>query len=223
MPLELSTNYGPSAAAPPPPPSEQNLGTQDVFLQLLVAQMQYQDPLNPSDSAQMSSDLAQFSMVEQQTKTNDYLSVLAESQGGATGNLDMASAGYLGHTVMVNESNIQYTGSTQPFSASLDNNASNVYITISDSLGTPVRNMSLSSLPAGEQQLSWDGKDDLGNAVAVGDYQIDIAAFDAAGQQVTASIQRSGVVDAVRMTPSGMQLIVNGTPTSIANVTEVRV
>jgi flagellar basal-body rod modification protein FlgD len=199
------------------------MGTKEVFLKMLVAQMENQDPMNPADSKQMSSQLAQFNMVEQQMNTNKYLEQMAANQGGSGSNLDAASAGYLGHTVMINESNIQYTGVNQPFSASLDNNASNVYITISDSLGTPVRNMSLSSLPAGSQQLNWDGKDDFGNPVTVGDYKIDIAAFDAAGQQVTASIQRSGVVDAVRMTPSGIQLIVGGTTTSIANVTEVRV
>jgi flagellar basal-body rod modification protein FlgD len=221
MPLTVSNNYG---AQPAPAPSgSQDLGTKEVFLRMLVAQMENQDPLNPADSSQMSSQLAQFNMVEQQIDTNKYLAQMAASQGGTNGSLDTASAGYLGHTVMLDESNIQYAGSTQPFSASLDNNASNVYITISDNLGTPIRNMSLSSLPAGDQQLSWDGKDDFGNTVAVGDYQIDIAAFDATGQAVTASIQRSGVVDAVRMSPSGIQLIVNGTPTSIANVTEVRI
>ena len=221
MPLEISSTYGAQPA--PAPSSQQDLGTKDVFLKMLVAQMENQDPLNPADSTQMSSQLAQFNMVEQQTYTNEYLAQLTASQGGSNGSLDTASAGYLGHTVMINESNIQYTGSTQPFSASLDNNASNVYITISDSLGTPIRNMSLSSLPAGDQQLNWDGKDDFGNPVAVGDYKIDIAAFDATGQAVAASIQRSGVVDAVRMSSSGIQLIVGGTPTSIANVTEVRV
>ena len=220
MPLEISSTYG---AQPAPTPSgSQDLGTKEVFLRMLVAQMENQDPLNPADSSQMSSQLAQFNMVEQQIDTNKYLEQMAATQTGSS-SLDTSSAGYLGRTVMLDESNIQYSGSTQPFSASLDNNASNVYITISDSLGTPIRNMSLSSLPAGDQQLNWDGKDDFGNTVAVGDYQIDIAAFDAAGQPVTASIQRSGVVDAVRMSPSGIQLIVNGTPTSIANVTEVRI
>ncbi|MDQ7002552.1 MAG: flagellar hook capping FlgD N-terminal domain-containing protein [Ghiorsea sp.] len=221
MPLNISTNYGAQPAAAPS--GTQNLGTKEVFLKMLVAQMENQDPLNPADSSQMSSQLAQFNMVEQQMNTNKYLEQMAASQGASNNNLDTASAGYLGHTVMLNESNIQYTGSTQPFNASLDKNASTVYVTISDSLGTPVRNMSLSSLPAGDQKLSWDGKDDFGNPVTVGDYNIDIAAFDAAGQAVTASIQRSGVVDAVRMSSSGIQLIVGGTPTSIANVTEVRV
>jgi len=221
MPLTISNSYGAQPAAAPS--GVQDMGTKEVFLKMLVAQMENQDPMNPADSSQMSSQLAQFNMVEQQMNTNKYLEQMAASQGGTNGSLDTASAGYLGHTVMLDESNIQFAGSTQPFSASLDNNASNVYITISDSLGTPVRNMSLSSLPAGDQQLSWDGKDDFGNTVAVGDYQIDIAAFDATGQAVTASIQRSGVVDAVRMSSSGIQLIVGGTPTSIANVTEVRI
>jgi len=221
MALAVSTTYGaqPKAVSSGP----QDMGTKEVFLKMLVAQMENQDPLNPADSSQMSSQLAQFNMVEQQIDTNKYLKQMATSQGGSNGNLDTASAGYLGHTVMINESNIQFTGTAQPFNASLDNNASNVYITISDSLGTPIRNMSLSSLPAGDQKLNWDGKDDFGNLVAVGDYNIDISAVDAAGQAVTASIQRSGVVDAVRMSSSGIQLIVGGAPTSIANVTEVRV
>jgi len=221
MPLTVSNQYG---AQPAPPPSgQQDLGSKDVFLKMLVAQMQYQDPLNPTDSTQMSAQLAQFNMVEQQTYTNEYLAQLTAAQGGANGSLDTASAGYLGHTVMIQENRISYTGSTQSFSANLDGNASSVYVTISDDLGTPIRTMSLSSLPAGMQQLSWDGKDDAGNPVATGDYQIDIAAFDAAGQPVGAAIQRSGVVDAVRMTDSGIQLIVGGTPTGIANIIEVSI
>ena len=39
----------------------------DDFMKLLVAQMQHQDPLNPSDSSQMAAQLAQFSSLEQLT------------------------------------------------------------------------------------------------------------------------------------------------------------
>ena len=221
MPLQVSSTYG---AAPKAAPSGmQNMGTKEVFLKMLVAQMENQDPLNPADSSQMSSQLAQFNMVEQQIDTNKYLQQMASTQNNPGSALDMASAAYLGHTVMIDESNIQYSGTNQPFSASLDNNASVVYVTISDSLGTPVRNMSLSSLPAGDHQLNWDGRDDFGNPVTVGNYNIQVAAMDAAGQPVNASIQRSGIVDAVRMTPSGVQLVVNGTPTSLTNIKEVRI
>ncbi len=219
MPLEVTA---PSLSAQAAPPPQQDLGSKDVFLKMLVAQMQYQDPLNPTDSAKMSSDLAQFNMVEQQISTNKYLEQIVASQGGSSNNLDMASAGYLGHTVMINQSEIQYTGTTQSFSATLDQDAETIYVSIYDNLGTPIRTMSLSATPAGDMQLTWDGRDDAGNKVDLGSYTIDIKAFDAAGVEVKATPQRSGIVDAVRNTPSGIELVVNGVPTSIHNITEVR-
>ncbi|MDX8388286.1 MAG: flagellar hook capping FlgD N-terminal domain-containing protein [Ghiorsea sp.] len=222
MPLELASASTYGAQAKVAPSGTQDMGTKEVFLKMLVAQMENQDPLNPADSSQMSSQLAQFNMVEQQIDTNKFLEQMAGAQTDTGNNMDMASAGYLGHTVMLDESKIQYSGTTQPFSATLDNNAEIVYVTINDSLGTPIRTMSLSGLPAGDHKLNWDGLDSLGNEVPLGDYQIQIAAADATGQQVTAAIQRSGVVDAVRMTPNGVQLVVDGKPTSLANVTEVR-
>ncbi len=221
MPLEISTSYGAQPAATASGP--QDLGTKEVFLRMLVAQMENQDPLNPADSSQMSSQLAQFNMVEQQIDTNRYLQQMAVNQSSSSSNLDMASAGYLGHTVMVNQSTLDYSGTTQNFSATLDNNAENVFVTISDATGAPVRTMSLSSMPAGDMQLNWDGRDDAGIKVDLGAYNVNIQAVDAAGQAVNVIPQRSGIVDAVRMTASGIQLIVDGIPTSLANVTEVRV
>ena len=47
----------------------------DVFLQLLVAQMKYQDPLNPQDNSQYLAELANFSALEQMTNMNDSLGI----------------------------------------------------------------------------------------------------------------------------------------------------
>jgi len=201
---------------------QQDMGTKEVFLKMLVAQMENQDPLNPADSSQMSSQLAQFNMVEQQISTNKFLERIAGAQSDPTGSLDMASAGYLGHTVMLDESTITYEGSSKNFSASLDADADTVHITINNSAGTPIRNMSLSALTAGDKTFTWDGKDDAGNAVKLGTYNIGMTATDALGNPVTGAIQRSGIVDAVRMTSAGVQLVVGGVPTSLLNVTEVR-
>lgn len=220
MPLQITAPTLASQAKAPT--NNQDMGSKDVFLKMLVAQMQNQDPLNPADSTQMASQLAQFNMVEQQIDTNKYLAQLAGAQGGTANNLDMASAGYLGRTVMLNQSDIQFDGSNQSLMATLDSDAENIYVAISDDYGTPVRTMSLSSMPAGDLNLSWDGQDDAGNAVNIGTYHIDIAAFDTNGIAVNVVPQRLGVVDAVRMTPSGIALIVDGVATSLSNVTEVR-
>lgn len=51
----------------------QTLASQDTFLQLLVAQIKNQDPLNPTDGTQFLTQLAQFSSLEQQLQTNAQL------------------------------------------------------------------------------------------------------------------------------------------------------
>jgi flagellar basal-body rod modification protein FlgD len=219
MPLEVTAPALGAQAAPKP---KQDLGSKDVFLKMLVAQMQNQDPLNPADSTQMSSQLAQFNMVEQQIDTNKYLQQIAGSQSGSANNLDAAAAGYLGHTVTINQSELQYTGTAMDFSATLDANAETMYVTITDSSGTPVRSMSLATTATGEIPLTWDGRDDHGIKVNTGNYHVSMQAFDATGQEIHVTPQHSGVVDAVRMTPSGVELVVNGVSTSLNNITEVR-
>ncbi|MDX8380932.1 MAG: FlgD immunoglobulin-like domain containing protein [Ghiorsea sp.] len=219
MPLTVTA---PSLSAQAAPAAKQDLGSKDVFLKMLVAQMKNQDPQNPADSTQMSSQLAQFNMVEQQISTNKYLEQIAGSNGASTNSLDMASAGYLGHTVVINQSEVQYSGTPTNFGATLAANADSVYVTMTDAAGSPVRTMTLPASPAGELQIQWDGRDDNGVKVNTGAYQVSIQASDAAGQAVASSPQRSGVVDAIRSTPSGVELVVNGTPTSLANISEVR-
>jgi len=219
MPLTVTA---PSLSAQAAPAAKQDLGSKDVFLKMLVAQMKNQDPQNPADSTQMSSQLAQFNMVEQQISTNKYLEQIAGSSGASTNSLDMASAGYLGHTVVINQSEVQYSGTPTNFGATLAANADSVYVTMTDAAGSPVRTMTLPASPAGEVQIQWDGRDDNGVKVNTGAYQVSIQAFDVAGQAVAASTQRTGIVDAIRSTPSGVELVVNGTPTSLANISEVR-
>lgn len=56
--------------------SQSNTLNYNEFLQLLIAQLQNQDPTNPSDSTQFVSELASFSAVEQQVNTNSKLDTL---------------------------------------------------------------------------------------------------------------------------------------------------
>jgi flagellar basal-body rod modification protein FlgD len=59
-----------------PPPAENTLG-KDAFLKLLVAQLKYQNPLEPADGAEFMAQTAQFTMVEQLTAIAEQSSVSA--------------------------------------------------------------------------------------------------------------------------------------------------
>jgi len=201
--------------------SQADLGKKDIFLKLLVAQMQYQNPLKPQDPTQMSAQLAQFNMVDQQTKSNKLLEQLVNA-GGSTAKQPLSGAGYLGHSVTINQNQIFYNGSNQKFSAVLDGSASQATVSILDSNGNPVRTMSLNNLASGANPVTWDGKTDTGATAAQGNYTVQISASNLNGGTVSSKIQRSGIVDAVRFTASGTQLMVGGIPASITDISEIR-
>jgi len=219
MALEITApTYGP-ANANQEKSTQQDIGDKQVFLKLLIAQMQNQDPLNPSDATQMSTQLAQFNMVEQQTNTNALLQELVGAQ--SSGSSDSA-ASYLGKTVTVNQSIINFSGTAENFAIDVTGNTKQNYVVIADASGAPVRTYALGALAAGVHKLSWDGKTDAGAVAASGNYSIDVIAADADGLSVPVNVQRSGIVDAVRMTSSGVQLMVGGLLANVADVSEIR-
>ena len=61
------------------------LGNEQVFLQLLVAQIQNQDPLNPMDSTTFMTQLAQFSDLEQLISLNTTVSNIGTALGVTSG------------------------------------------------------------------------------------------------------------------------------------------
>ncbi|MDX8389835.1 MAG: flagellar hook capping FlgD N-terminal domain-containing protein [Mariprofundaceae bacterium] len=217
-----------------------NVGNKDIFLKLLTAQMSNQDPLNPSDATQMSSQLAQFNMVEQQLESNDTLKAMLENQTAmanaqnalaeavsnqATGSgADSGvAASYLGHTVLVAQDRIQHDGAS-PARMQIDmlQSASDVTVTIRDAQGLPIRQMVIGAVPAGPNSLSWDGLDDNGVAAPAGEYQFDVNAVDAQSGTVDFVLQRLGLVEAVRLTQGGYELVVGGIPATMNDITEIR-
>jgi len=206
------------------PATKNDLGTKDVFLQLLVAQMKNQDPLKPQDATQMSSQLAQFSMVEQQQASNKWLEQLATAGGTSSTSVAQSGTGasYLGHSVTVNQDQIYYDGTNQSFTAVLDEPATDVLAFVLDDAGNPVRTMAFSNLPAGANPIVWDGTMDSGANAPQGNYTVQLSALNINGAEVGYGIQRTGQVDAVRFNATGTELMVGGVATSIANITELR-
>src|SRR6056297_409059 len=86
--VELTSSIPPAASPPPasaaaPESDERPVLSSDfeTFLKMLTAQMRNQDPLNPVESADFAVQLATFSTVEQQVRTNDLLETLGDRMG----------------------------------------------------------------------------------------------------------------------------------------------
>jgi len=199
-----------------------DIGQKDIFLKLLVAQMENQDPLKPQDATQMSSQLAQFNMVEQQTTSNKLLEQLVSAGGGSSNAVSSNAASYLGRSVTINQDQLLFDGTNQNFTAVLDQPATEALVFIFDGAGNPVRTMAMSNLSAGKNALAWDGLMDSGATAPQGKYTVQISATDVSGSTVGYGIQRSGVVDAVRFNATGTELMVGGIPVSMADIKEIR-
>lgn len=153
----------------------QQLGSNfNSFLSLLTTQLQNQDPTQPMNTDQFTSELVQFTGVQQEVATNTNLSQLIALQ--QTSQMEQ-SAGLIGHPVTVSAQQITLqNGSGEiTFQGQAGRTAA---IAIVDGSGTPIRDLTMAE-QSGTNRWSWDGTDNSGNAVANGAYNV------AVEQQVT--------------------------------------
>lgn len=148
--------------------------TEQRFLKLLVTQLNNQDPLNPLDNAQLTSQLAQMSTVSGIEKLNSaFQSMLAQSGSSQV----LQSASMIGRTVLVPGSELALKkGTDVPFAVEMPQSADSVKVTVTNAAGNTVRSFDLGSLPQGVKTLSWDGLNNTGVSVADGSYTVNVVA-----------------------------------------------
>jgi flagellar basal-body rod modification protein FlgD len=179
---------------------------QDRFMTLLVTQMKNQDPLNPMDNAQMTSQLAQLSTVSGIEKMNTALeSLMGSYQASQT----LQATSMIGHGVLAPGSNMQLTEGQALMGIELAAPADKVDITIRDANGKAVHSFSLENQAAGSYPLAWDGKTDDGTAAPDGKYTFDVKATTG-GQAVKATALSFGQVASVSTNSQGIKLNVPG-------------
>lgn len=149
------------------------------FLNLLVAQVSYQDPLNPVEGTDFIAQLATLTGVEQSLKMNEQMEALRAQLGLSAA---LSESSLIGRIVTVPSDVIELGEGGASFSYELGSSSESVTAIISDAAGNPVRQ--LEGLPgaAGELvSLTWDGTDASGALLPPGRYQIALAATDVAG------------------------------------------
>lgn len=159
----------------------------DEFLQMLIAQLENQDPLNPQDSTEFTAQLAQFSSLEQLISIEDGIAGLAESQGLTQ---RLGTAGLIGQDVIVESSQIPM-GEGGPIADPqfvLAGATSSTTVTIFDGNGLPIRVLDQGALGQGEHEVVWDGNDASGQRVPPGIYGFSITALS--GEESVESVSR---------------------------------
>ena len=192
---------------------------QDTFLQLLVAQLEHQDPLSPMDNIEFTAQLAQFRSLEQLETVNSTLTALTNLQG-VTNNTQAAS--FIGKEIKAQGDTIQLEGGVPtPLRYELPTNSARVTISISDASGRLVRTLEAVDQPAGEQTVLWDGRDTQGNTISDGRYRFDVSALDQSGNAVLAKTLIQGIVDGVEYGENALTLLVEGNRVELSSLISV--
>ncbi len=195
---------------------------QDQFLQLLVAQMQNQDPINPMDGKEFASQLAQFNSVDQLIGVNNGLSELGQSQQLMRAELTNSMASSLtGKQVRALSSNVNLqAGEDANINYDLNNSASEVEIVIRDSSGKEVRRETVDGAAAGDNSWSWDGKSNDGVDVPDGQYNVEINATNG-DDSVKARMFIEGTANKIRFTGAGVRVSIDGVEVPIGDIETV--
>ncbi len=202
--------------------SSSTSSTQDMFTRLLVAQVQYQDPMKPMDNMQFTQQLASFNQISELQKVNKGLDGLAKqvnvmSQSSYLGLLDKEVSA-LGNSLDVGQS-----GGAQNISFNLSQRSKNTVMTIKDEAGIPRAKIPLGDFQAGDNSFAWDGKDELGFELSPGKYSFSVQGEAPDGGKLVATTFSTGQVTGIT-TDAGQSVakLSNGLSVLLDDIKSVR-
>jgi len=136
------------------------------FMTLLVTQLKNQDPMNPLDNAQITSQLAQLSTVTGVNKLNTTLESLKSSYQSSEA---MQATNMIGHGVLVEGNNIQLVEGQAILGAEVNSAADKVSVIITDpKTGKDIQTIELGPQKPGIVPIAWDGVPDATKVDAAG-------------------------------------------------------
>lgn len=201
--------------------STSSTSLQDTFLKLLVTQMQNQDPTNPMDSSQMTSQLAQINTVTGISQLNTTLSSLASQL--SAGQSPQASL-LIGQNVLVPGSTTTVSnGASSGFGVSLTSAVTDLKVTVKDKSGNIVNTLDLGAQQAGTLPITWKPTDASGNPLPDGTYAISAAGTTSTGATATVATLAGAQVQSVVQQSDGSTglLLNNGSTVGMTSVSAI--
>jgi flagellar basal-body rod modification protein FlgD len=193
--------------------SKNTLG-KDEFLKMFIAQLKNQDPLNPLNGTEFTSQLAQFTSLEQLYNMNDNLESLGKNQGSLN---NLQAVGMIGKEVVAQGDTIHLDGSSAEVSYVLSGDAGKTQVKIYDTAGKLVDTLTPGSQKAGTNTVSWNA-----GSVPKGDYTFEVTAEDVNGKSVSVDKVVKGEVTEVNFKDGQSYLTVNGVEIAFTDVLSVK-
>ncbi len=221
--MEVSSSTTPTAgAASPKKTAAEETGAAapggdfQTFLTLLTAQMRNQDPLKPMDSTEFVSQLASFSAVEQQVRSNDRLQGILDVLSGGT---PAGLAEWIGRDVRVAAST-DYSGTPVEVALSPHEGADRGVMVVKNDFGQEVARV---AVDGDAETATWDGTDSAGRQAATGRYSFSLESYAGSTLLATSSGAVFSTVREVRMKDGSPVLVVaDGTQVPLSQVGGVR-
>ncbi|MCX8043205.1 MAG: flagellar hook assembly protein FlgD [Desulfobacterota bacterium] len=191
----------------------------NTFYKLLTTQIQYQDPLNPIENTEFTSQLAQLTSVEQLQGVNKNLTYLQLYMASIN---NSQALGFIGKEIKATGNTVYWNGETSPsLDYTLNGDASRVIINIFDQNNRLVRTIHAGQQSKGDQSIVWDGKDKNGNAVSKGLYKFEVLATNTDGKAVSATTMLSGTVEGLTFENGVTYVEVNGQKIAIGDIISI--
>jgi len=170
------------------------------FLTLLVAQLQNQDPMNPTDPTQFVSELAQFSTVEQLVNSNTTLGTISSG----INSLGLGQyVGLINQQVSATTTSLTIPTSGSPPAMNYNvttSGLSNVNVSITNSSGTLVRSIPITGTSG---TVPFDGNGSNGQPLAPGQYNVSLVGTGSSGQVSAGTLTTNGTVSEVNQGTDG--------------------
>jgi flagellar basal-body rod modification protein FlgD len=201
-----------TASAAKPPVSDY-----DTFLRMMTAQIKNQDPLNPMSADDFAVQLATFSSVEQQTRTND---LLAQQLAQGALNSLAQMVGWVGKDARV-AAPTQFDGTTPVvLSPNPALQADRAVLVVKDAGGTEV---SRTEIAVASADYLWQGRDSEGHALQPGLYDLSLESYRGDTLLGATTVEHYGRIAEIRNSPGGVTaLFPGGVEVSTALVTALR-
>ncbi|BEV07899.1 MULTISPECIES: flagellar hook assembly protein FlgD [unclassified Methylophilus] len=191
---------------------------QDRFMKLLVTQMKNQDPLNPMDNAQVTSQMAQLNTVTGINKLNDSMTSLINNvQMGQS----YQATSMIGRNILSAGNTMELGEKGALFGVNIPNGADNLTVTIKNGAGTVIQTLTLGKQATGINALSWDGKDASGQPAPTGTYTFETTATLGDAKTTSTALSLAQVQSVSQMNGSSRLNLSTGKDVALADVLEV--